>query len=550
MKPEYVFMLLGGLGLFLCGMQMMSSNLEAVAGDRLKGILEKLTSNRILGVLVGAVITAVIQSSSATTVMVVGFVNSGLMTLRQAVWIIMGANIGTTITGQLVALDIGTIAPLFAFAGIALGMFSKKRNVQNIGSIIAGLGVLFIGLGMMSDAMVPMRDSEVFVNALTSFSNPIIGIVVGAIFTAVIQSSSASVGILQALALSGLIDIHSAVFVLFGQNIGTCITSLIASVGMNRNAKRTTVIHFMFNMIGTVLFVVLCLVTPLTDAVAGLTPAHPASQIANMHTLFNVVTTIILIPFGTGLAALAEKILPDKKEEIRVQPDDDQWLKEIMSSQHVLGSSAIAISSLMENVGSMYSLARENVLKGFDMILSGDDTRFAEVEETENTIDLYNISISRRLSKVLTIEHGPAETKRLNSIFQITGNVERVGDHAMNFAEHAVFIREKGLKLSKETIEELKEMREQCRKAFERMELSAQTDPTQLLVDAVSFERAVDDITERCRDKQVERINNRACEIESAVLYSEILIDYERIGDHMRNIAEAYAEQNLSLIHI
>jgi phosphate:Na+ symporter len=545
MKPEYVFMLLGGLGLFLCGMQMMSSNLEAVAGDRLKGILEKLTSNRILGVLVGAVITAVIQSSSATTVMVVGFVNSGLMTLRQAVWIIMGANIGTTITGQLVALDIGTIAPLFAFAGIALGMFSKKRNVQNIGSIIAGLGVLFIGLGMMSDAMVPMRDSEVFVNALTSFSNPIIGIVVGAIFTAVIQSSSASVGILQALALSGLIDIHSAVFVLFGQNIGTCITSLIASVGMNRNAKRTTVIHFMFNMIGTVLFVALCLVTPLTDAVAGLTPAHPASQIANMHTLFNVVTTIILIPFGTGLAALAEKILPDKKEEIRVQPDDDQWLKEIMSSQHVLGSSAIAISSLMENVGSMYSLARENVLKGFDMILSGDDTRFAEVEETENTIDLYNISISRRLSKVLTIEHGPAETKRLNSIFQITGNVERVGDHAMNFAEHAVFIREKGLKLSKETIEELKEMREQCRKAFERMELSAQTDPTQLLVDAVSFERAVDDITERCRDKQVERINNRACEIESAVLYSEILIDYERIGDHMRNIAEAYAEQNI-----
>lgn len=538
-------MLLGGLGLFLCGMQMMSSNLEAVAGDRLKGILEKLTSNRILGVLVGAVITAVIQSSSATTVMVVGFVNSGLMTLRQAVWIIMGANIGTTITGQLVALDIGTIAPLFAFAGIALGMFSKKRNVQNIGSIIAGLGVLFIGLGMMSDAMVPMRDSEVFVNALTSFSNPIIGIVVGAIFTAVIQSSSASVGILQALALSGLIDIHSAVFVLFGQNIGTCITSLIASVGMNRNAKRTTVIHFMFNMIGTVLFVILCLVTPLTDAVAGLTPAHPASQIANMHTLFNVVTTIILIPFGTGLAALAEKILPDKKEEIRVQPDDDQWLKEIMSSQHVLGSSAIAISSLIENVGSMYSLARENVLKGFDMILSGDDTRFAEVEETENTIDLYNISISRRLSKVLTIEHGPAETKRLNSIFQITGNVERVGDHAMNFAEHAVFIREKGLKLSKETIEELKEMREQCRKAFERMELSAQTDPTQLLVDAVSFERAVDDITERCRDKQVERINNRACEIESAVLYSEILIDYERIGDHMRNIAEAYAEQNI-----
>ena len=542
MKPEYVFMLLGGLGLFLCGMQMMSSNLEAVAGDRLKGILEKLTSNRILGVLVGAVITAVIQSSSATTVMVVGFVNSGLMTLRQAVWIIMGANIGTTITGQLVALDIGTIAPLFAFAGIAIGMFSKKRNVQNVGSIIAGLGVLFIGLGMMSDAMVPMRDSEMFVNALTSFSNPLVGIIAGAVFTAVIQSSSASVGILQALALSGLIDIHSAVFVLFGQNIGTCITSLIASVGMNRNAKRTTVIHFMFNVIGTVIFVTLCLVTPLTDVVAGWTPAHPASQIANMHTLFNVVTTLILMPFGNGLAALAEKILPDQKEE--VQPDDEQWLNEIMSSQHALGSSAIAVNSLMENVGSMYTLARENVLKGFDMILSGDDSQFAEVEETENTIDLYNINISRRLSKVLSIEHSPAETKKLNSIFQIVGNVERVGDHAMNFAEHAASIKGKGLKLSEETIGELKEMRDQCRKAFERMDLSGQTDPTQLLVDAVSFERAVDDITERCRNNQVERIHSHACEIESAVMYSEILIDYERIGDHMRNIAEAYAQQN------
>lgn len=543
MKPEYVFMLLGGLGLFLCGMQMMSSNLEAVAGDRLKGILEKLTSNRILGVLVGAVITAVIQSSSATTVMVVGFVNSGLMTLRQAVWIIMGANIGTTITGQLVALDIGTIAPLFAFLGIAIGMFSKKRSVQHVGSIIAGLGVLFIGLGMMSDAMVPMRDSELFVNALTSFSNPLVGILAGAVFTAVIQSSSASVGILQALALSGLIDIHSAVFVLFGQNIGTCITSLLASVGMNRNAKRTTVIHFMFNVIGTIIFVTLCLVTPLTDVVAGWTPGHPASQIANMHTLFNVVTTIILMPFGNGLAALAEKILPDQKEE-QAQPDEEQWLREIMNSQHVLGSSAIAISSLMENAGSMYALARENVLKGFDMILSGDDSRFAEVEETENKIDLYNINISRRVSKVLTIEHGPAETKKLNSIFQIVGNIERVGDHAMNFAEHAAAIKEKGLKLSRETIQELKEMQEQCRKAFERMEISAQADPTQLLVDAVSFERAVDDITKRCRDSQAERIHNHACEIESAVLYSEILIDYERIGDHMRNIAEAYAEQN------
>lgn len=301
----------------------------------------------------------------------------------------------------------------------------------------------------------------------------------------------------------------------------------------------------MFNVIGTVLFVTLCLVTPLTDIVAGMTPTHPASQIANMHTVFNVVTTIVLMPFGNSLAALAQIILPDKKSDMRMHLDDDKWLKEIMSSQHVLGSSAIAVSSLMENVGSMYKMASENVLKGFDMILTGDASSFAEVEERENTIDLYNVNISRRLSKVLTIEHGSAETKRLNSIFQIVGNVERVGDHAMNFAEHAISIKEKGLKLSAETLEELKEMREQCRKAFERMDLSAQADATQLLINAVSFERSVDDITERCRNNQVERIHNHACEIESAVLYSEILTDYERIGDHMRNIAEAYAVQNV-----
>ena len=543
MKPEYVFMLLGGLALFLYGMQMMSSNLEAVAGDRLKGILEKLTSNRVLGVLVGAGITAVIQSSSATTVMVVGFVNSGLMTLRQAVWIIMGANIGTTITGQLVALDIGKIAPLFAFAGVALIMFSKKRNVQNVGSIIAGLGVLFIGLGMMSDAMGPMRDSEAFVSILTRFSNPLLGILAGALFTAVIQSSSASVGILQALALSGLIDINSAVFVLFGQNIGTCITALIASVGMNRNAKRTTVIHFMFNMIGTVIFVIITLTTPFASAVASFTPDNPAAQIANVHTIFNIVTTLILMPFGTQLATLAEKILPDKK--VRETLPEDQWLNELMSTQHVLGSSAIAVNSLMDNVGTMFAMAKENVLQGFDMILSGDDKSLAQVEEREESIDLYNINISKRLSKVLTIEHAPAETKKLNSIFKMSGNVERVGDHAMNFAEHAITMKERSLTLSQETFEELREMKAQCEKVFAKLELSEDADKTQMLVDAVSFERAVDDITERCRNNQVERIHKHACDIESAVLYSEILIDYERIGDHIRNIAEAYAEQDL-----
>ena len=264
--------LLGGLALFLHGMQMMSSGLEAAAGNRMKGILEKLTANRLLGILVGAVITAVIQSSSATTVMVVGFVNSGMMTLRQAVWIIMGANIGTTITGQLIALDVGVLAPLFAFIGVAMMVFLKKPQSHHFGSIIGGLGVLFIGMDMMSASMAPLREMPGFVSLMTTFSNPVIGILAGALFTAVIQSSSASVGILQALANSGVIGLPSAVYVLFGQNIGTCITAVLASIGTSRNAKRATIIHLMFNVIGTILFTVLCILTPLVGVVHGENP--------------------------------------------------------------------------------------------------------------------------------------------------------------------------------------------------------------------------------------------------------------------------------------
>ena len=271
MGVELLLGLLGGLALFLYGMQMMSNNLEAAAGNKMKQILEKLTTNRFMGILVGAGITALIQSSSATTVMTVGFVNSGLMSLNQAVWIIMGANIGTTITGQLIALDVGALAPLIAFIGVVLVVFVKNKKLQHIGGIVAGVGVIFIGMGMMRDAMLPLRDEPEFIQLMTSFKNPLLGVMAGALFTAVIQSSAASIGILQALAVSGVIGLHSAVFVLFGQNIGTCITAVLASVGTNRNAKRTTAIHLMFNVVGTVIFVVLCMVTPFVDWMIPLT---------------------------------------------------------------------------------------------------------------------------------------------------------------------------------------------------------------------------------------------------------------------------------------
>ena len=261
--------LLGGLALFLHGMQMMSSGLEAAAGSRTKQILERLAANLTFGVLVGAAITAVIQSSSATTVMVVGFVNAGMMTLNQAVWIIMGANIGTTVTGLLIALDVGELAPLFAFAGVVLMVFVKEPKLQHIGQILAGLGVLFIGMDMMSSSMNPLRESEAFISIMSTFSNPLLGILAGTVFTAIIQSSSASVGILQALANSGVIAYSNSVFVLFGQNIGTCITAVLAAIGTNRNAKRTTIIHLMFNIIGTVIFTALFLLFPIASVIDG-----------------------------------------------------------------------------------------------------------------------------------------------------------------------------------------------------------------------------------------------------------------------------------------
>lgn len=304
--------LLGGLALFLYGMHMMSAGLNAAAGNKMKRLLEKLTSNVFGGVLVGAGVTALIQSSSATTVMVVGFVNSGMMTLRQAVGVIMGANIGTTVTGQLIALDAGAAAPVVAFLGVICVVFLKQPKIRSIGDILAGLGILFIGMEMMSGAMLPLRESEMFLSLMTQFSNPVGGIIAGALFTALIQSSSASVGILQALAASGAIPFSGAVYVLFGQNIGTCITALLASAGTNRNAKRATLIHLLFNVIGTALFTLLCSVTPLTAAVAGLAPGHPAAQIANMHTLFNIGTTLLLLPFGKKMADLAELLLPDQ----------------------------------------------------------------------------------------------------------------------------------------------------------------------------------------------------------------------------------------------
>lgn len=535
-----VLALLGGLALFLYGMQMMSTGLEAAAGNRMKSILEKLTSNRVKGVLVGAAITAVIQSSSATTVMVVGFVNSGLMTLKQAVWVIMGANIGTTITGQLIVLDIGAIAPLFAIAGVGAIMFIKSEKVHHISSIFAGLGILFMGMDMMGAAMSPLKESEAFISLMTKFDNPLLGILVGALFTAVIQSSSASVGILQALASTGMIPLSSAVFVLFGQNIGTCITAVLASIGMKVNAKRTTVIHLLFNIIGTVLFTVICLVTPYVTWIEAMTPGDPVAQIANAHTVFNIVTTLLLLPFGTHMANIAVRILPDSKKA----DDEDLRLKYIrpFESSYAIGHSAVAVSQVRDEVNRMRDMVAKNISDSFDSLVQYDEKLRKKVSEREEYIDFLNKGISEYIVSLMASEMNMSDSRKINGYYAIISNLERIGDHAVNLAEYGDDMRKWEIDFSDTVKEELNEMKAQCIAALDNLKEVTSENVERILSQAVIIEQKTDDMRDKYFKKQMQRLKKGKCKPQSGIVFSEILTDFERMGDHALNIAQQYRE--------
>ena len=537
--------LLGGLALFLYGMQMMSGGLEAAAGNKMKQILEKLTANRFLGVVVGALITAVIQSSSATTVMVVGFVNSGMMTLQQAVWIIMGANIGTTITGQLIALDVGMLAPLFAFAGVSMVVFLKSPKAHHLGEILAGLGVLFIGMGMMSDSMRPLREVPEFINLMTKFSNPVIGIGVGALFTAVIQSSSASVGILQSLASNGLIGLGDAVFVLFGQNIGTCITAVLAAIGTSRNAKRTTLIHLSFNVIGTTIFTIACILFPLTAFVEGFTPGNAPAQIANMHTLFNIVTTLLLLPFGQLLAVLAEKVLPDSEEGTTQSSILTFANEEFMKNNLQLGFSAVYLKQLTEEIDRMVKIAKDNVRLCFDAIINQDLEAVAKADETEETIDLMNKELGRYISKILIHDKTGTDIEAIEEYFRVIGNIERIGDHAVNISGYVHVMGRNNVTFSEEAQEELRKMQDICEVSMGLL-TNMEGDATEWLSRIAALEQQMDDMTETYRENHIQRMKDGLCSEHGCILFSELLTDFERMGDHILNIAQAFAKVKMA----
>ncbi|WP_414601476.1 Na/Pi cotransporter family protein [Faecalicoccus sp.] len=504
----------------------MSDGLEKAAGDRLKTILEKLTSNRFLGVIVGALITAAIQSSSATTVMVIGFVNARLMTLQQAVWIIMGANIGTTITGQLVALNVSEIAPLIAFAGVVLIVFLKNPKLHYFGSIIAGLGILFIGMDMMSSSMSPLRESEAFISLLTNFSNPAIGILVGALFTALIQSSSASLGILQALARSGLIGLNGAVFVLFGQNIGTCITAILASFGTSREAKQTTIIHLSFNIIGTIIFTTVCLLTPLTSVVAGWSPDNAAQQIANMHTLFNVVTTLILLPFGTYLAALAQHILPSEK--LSVDSEGLMYLQPLPKSNKIIGLSAINVQQVNDEIMRMMKLAYTNVSDAFDQLINYKEDRSKSIQKREAAVNFLNSAISKYITDAFAYGNLNQETsKTLTAYYTMLVDIERISDYAINMDRQALVISKETTNDAEKTI-----LRKMKKRTFKMHDFIFD------LNKANNYNNQIDENTQEWRTAQIQGLKDKTISSELGIAFSRILTDYDRINDHAVNLAE------------
>lgn len=541
MKITDIFTLLGGLALFLYGMTMMSNGLELVAGNKMKTILEKLTTNRFLGVIVGALITAVIQSSSATTVMTVGFVNAGLMKLKNAVWIIMGANIGTTITGQLIVIDISAIAPLIAFLGVALIAFFKNKKLDMIGTIVAGLGILFMGMEMMSGAMMPLRDSKEFVNIVSTFQNPLIGIVVGAVFTAIIQSSSASVGILIALAKSGVISLSSAIYVLFGQNIGTCITAVLASIGTSRSAKRTMIIHLSFNVIGTIIFVTLSLLLPFADFITLLTPNNVPAQIANVHTIFNIGTTLILLPFGSYLVKLSYKLLPKKDEDEQVL--EVKYLdKSIFTNDYYIGTSAIANRQLFNEIQNMLEVVKNNLAASFSLMVKWNDKQFDEIMEQEKYIDYLNKEIIEFTTLAISSNLPIENSRSIGLVLKTAGDLERIGDHAINIAKRAKRLEDNQETFSSYAKVEIKTMNQLTMDLLEKLCTSNLDDFSTSANEIQTIEKTIDQKTSEFSYRQLLRLRDKKCTPENSALFTETLIDFERIGDHGVNIANAFNE--------
>ena len=540
-----VLNMVGGLALFLYGMHIMGGGLEKLSGGKLERVLEKLTKNRIMAVLLGAGVTAVIQSSSATTVMVVGFVNSGIMKLNQAIGIIMGANIGTTVTAWLLSLTAiegngffmqllkpTSFSPVLALIGICMIMFSKKDKKKNIGSILIGFAILMFGMDTMSGAVKPLADVPEFTSLLTKFSNPILGLLIGAGVTAIIQSSSASVGILQALCVTGAIKFGNAIPIIMGQNIGTCITAIISSIGAGRDAKRAAAVHLYFNIIGTTIFMLAFYGLNAALDFTFLNDTISAATIASIHTTFNVVTTIILLPFGNVLEKLANKTIKDQKIP------QTEFEKELLAlDARFLDSPGYAIMQCKNVTTKMAMLAKSAVYKALDLIENFDEKEAERVIEIENEVDEFEDKLGSYLVKIsgknLSIEEGHTTSMLLHSL----NDFERISDHAVNILDAARELYDKGLSFSDKGLNEIrvyseavKEILDITMKSFENMDKG-------VAVTVEPLEDVIDDLNIVIKEKHIKRLRTGECTTELGFILSDISTSFERVADHCSNIA-------------
>jgi phosphate:Na+ symporter len=526
---EMLIGLAGGLGLFLFGMQMMGDGLENAAGDRLKGILEKVTSNPIIAILVGAAVTAVIQSSSATTVMVIGFVNAGLMNLFQATGIIMGANIGTTITAQLVAFKLDDIAPIFVAIGTCIVMFSKGKKSKEVGHIVLGFGILFMGMGIMENSMSPLKKSAEFVEFMQYVSNScILGLLLGFGMTAVIQSSSATTGILIALAGAGAIDLKVAIPFIFGCNIGTCVTALLASIGTTKTARKAAIIHLLFNVIGTIIFIPLRGI--LTSVVVVLAPNDIERQIADAHTVFNITNTIILIPFIKYLVAVANKLIPgeDERERVGVQYIDERLLE----------TPVIAVGQMIKETIRMADKAKENLEISMEAFKTNNYELVKKVYENEKMINLLENEITDFLVKLSSRDLSEEQVGIVTATFHVINDLERIGDHAENLADLASEKIVKRLEYSVEANAELENIFNYTLNSLQIAIESYTYNDIKKAETIMSVEDRIDSLSRELRESHIRRLNARQCSATTGTIFMDVISNLERVSDHAVNVAE------------
>lgn len=536
-----IFAIFGGLGLFLYGMKMMSDSLANVAGAKLRNVLEKMTKNTFVGMLVGIVFTAVVQSSSATTVLVVGFVNAGLMNLYQATGIIMGANIGTTVTGILISLNLSEIAPLFVLTGVIMTMFSKKANVQKIGEVILGFGILFVGLSTMSSQLATIKDSPIIVDTLSSLTNPLLAIFIGFLITAVLQSSSATVGIVIILASQGLLGLEICFYITLGCNMGSCVSALIASLGGKKNAKRAAYIHFIFNIIGTIIIAILLqfFMSPIENFILSLTGSQNLSgdalnqmmgrNVANAHVIFKVFQVLILFPFSKGIVKLTYLIVPgdDKEGEFALQYISDT----------VGFSATTAIPQAIHEVERMGDIALKNLNLAVNSLLEVDISTQDEIIQEEECVDFLNYAIFEYLNKINQTPLPEEDSRMIGPLFHVIADIERIGDHASTIANITKMCKEKDYVFTEENKRHIRELLTLVNSEFE-LSMSMFTEKSlEHLNEILILEDLIDKKEHELQKGYLKDIKKNETGPREGMLYSDLAASLERVGDHATNIA-------------